>query len=302
LFHRGPDLVIGAQLYLVDQEHSLSFDEKLTEYQGAVSTQLESVWWLPSRRSTVSLILSNTGDLTLTAQAVVNAGTPDPDTVDVILSPHETRVIKVEREHPNSKDDVGSASIHYSGPKGSLIARALIADKTSGYSLSAQFYSPQGGKSSSYQGVGLRLRTARSDDLTPIVVARNVGDVPTYLSGRMPYTALDGSAGVVTLPGVRLAPGEASSIDIAHAIKKTIRSREISTASLEFDYTSPPGSVMMSTFSVSDDRNQVFAFRCGTCRLSEMGAEAIPGLLKAARPPSSTSRTSRIRIRNTPSP
>jgi hypothetical protein len=81
LFHRGPDLVIGAQLYLVDEEHSLSFDEKLTEYQGAVSTQLESVWWLPSRRSTVSLILSNTSDLELTAQAVVNAGTSDPQTV-----------------------------------------------------------------------------------------------------------------------------------------------------------------------------------------------------------------------------
>jgi hypothetical protein len=282
LFHRGPDLVIGAQLYLVDEEHSLSFDEKLTEYQGAVSTQLESVWWLPSRRSTVSLILSNTSDLELTAQAVVNAGTSDPQTVDVTLSPHETRVINAQREHPNSKDDVGSASIHHSGPKGALIARALIADKTSGYSLSAQFYSPQGGKSSSYQGVGLRLGTARGDDLTPIVVARNVGDVPTDLSGRMPYTALDGSTGVVTLPGVRLAPGEASSIDIEHAIKKAIRSREISTASLEFDYTSPPGSVMMSTVSVSDDRNQVFRVPMWDVPAQRNGSGGYPWFIKGS--------------------
>ncbi|HEX8922462.1 MAG TPA: hypothetical protein VF766_13400, partial [Pyrinomonadaceae bacterium] len=129
LFHRGPDLVIGAQLYLVDEEHSVSFDEKLVEFQGAASTQLESVWWLPSRRCSVNLILSNTGDLPVTAQAVLNAGTPDRERVDVTLSPHETRVIKAQRgkhgKGSKSKDDVGSASINHTGPKGSLIARAL---------------------------------------------------------------------------------------------------------------------------------------------------------------------------------
>lgn len=280
LFHRGPDLVIGAQLYLVDEEHSLSFDEKLSEYQGAASTQLESVWWLPSRRSSVSLILSNTGDLILSAQAVVNAGTPDSETLDLTLAPHETRVINAERKHPNSKDDVGSASINYSGPKGSLLARALIGDKTSGYSLSAQFYSPQGGKSSGYQGVGLRLGTAGGGDFTPIVVARNVGDVPTYLGGRMPYTARDGSTGVVTLPRVRLEPGEASSIDIEHAIKKTIRSRDIATAGLEFEYSTPPGSVMISALSVSDNRNQVFRVPMWDVPAQRNGTGGYPWFIK----------------------
>src|SRR5690349_17172939 len=47
LFHRGPDLVIGAQLYLVNEANSLSFDEKLVEFKTVPSTQLESVWWLP---------------------------------------------------------------------------------------------------------------------------------------------------------------------------------------------------------------------------------------------------------------
>ena len=47
LFHSGPDLVIGAQLYLVDETSSLSFDEKLVEFKTVPSTQLESVWWLP---------------------------------------------------------------------------------------------------------------------------------------------------------------------------------------------------------------------------------------------------------------
>jgi hypothetical protein len=262
LFHRGPDLVIGAQLYLIDESRSLSFDEKLVEFQGAASTQLESVWWLPSPRASVNLILSNTSDLEVTAGVAINAGTPYSERVDVTLSPHETRVIKVQRDKhgkgPKSKDDVGSASINHSADKGAIVARALIADENSGYSFSAQFYSPQGGKSSGYQGVGLRLGKVAGEELKPIVVARNVGDVPTSISGRLPYSTNGGGTGVVQLPRIQLAPGEAASIDVEHAIKKAVRSKDISAASLEFEYTTAPGSVMMTAESVSADGNQVF--------------------------------------------
>lgn len=60
LLHPGKDLVIGAQLHLTDSKHSLSFEEKLTEL-GKGSPRLEGVWWLPSPKGTVSLVLSNTG-------------------------------------------------------------------------------------------------------------------------------------------------------------------------------------------------------------------------------------------------
>lgn len=262
LFHKGPDLVIGAQLYMVDESHSLSFDEKLVEFQTVPSTQLESVWWLPSRESKVSLILSNTSDQEISANALINAGTPHPETVDVTLSPHETRVIKVERGKPGRgerlRDDVGSASIHHTGEKGSLVARALIEDSTRGYSFSAQFYYPQGGRSSGYQGVGLRLSTGAGEKLTPVIVARNVGDVPTDLSGRLPYTTTDGTVGVVQLGKMKLAAGEAASVDVERAVRNEIRTKKIAAASLEFDYTTAPGSVVMAAESVSADGNQVF--------------------------------------------
>ena len=48
LFHHGKDLVLGAQIYLTDETHSLSFDEKLTELGKPGSSKLEGVWWLPS--------------------------------------------------------------------------------------------------------------------------------------------------------------------------------------------------------------------------------------------------------------
>jgi hypothetical protein len=262
LFHRGPDLVIGAQLYLVDEAHRLSFDEKLVEFGAAPSTQLESVWWLPSRKASVGLILSNTSYLEVAANVVINAGTPHPETVDVTLSPHETRVIKVEREKPgngpNLRDNVGSASIHHSGVKGSLLARALIEDSSSGYSFSSQFYSPQGGKSSNYQGAGLRLTTPAGEELKPVVVARNVCDETSYLAGRVAYTTTDAQVGVVQLPKTKLEPGEAASLDIERAIGTQILSRNIAAASLEFDYTTAPGSVIIAAESVSSNGDQVF--------------------------------------------
>ncbi len=50
VFHLGKDLVLGAQVYLVDEQHSLSFDEKLVETKTFKSARLEGVWWLPSQK------------------------------------------------------------------------------------------------------------------------------------------------------------------------------------------------------------------------------------------------------------
>lgn len=53
LFHYGKDLVLGAQIYLVDEEHSLTFEEKLAELGKFDSRRLEAVWAMPSRNADV---------------------------------------------------------------------------------------------------------------------------------------------------------------------------------------------------------------------------------------------------------
>ena len=65
VFHRGKDLVLGTQIYLTDETHSLSFEEKLTELGKPGSSRLEGVWWLPSPRGAVKLVLSNSTDTVL---------------------------------------------------------------------------------------------------------------------------------------------------------------------------------------------------------------------------------------------
>jgi Bacterial Ig-like domain (group 2) len=262
LFHRGPNLVVGAQLYLVDEEHSLSFDEKLAEFGTFPSTRLESVWWVPSPECEAHLALSNTSGAALSVRALIKDGSSHPESKELILSPHETRLIDL---HEGTRDRgavewkrVGSASISHSGSKGALLARTLISNARTGYSWSAQFIDPGGAKSSGYQGVGLRLADVGGEHLTPVVVAHNAGDAPSTLTGTLPYTLTDGSTGIIDLPRERLRPGEVAEIDVARAISTRLHRSDFATAGLEFEYTGAPGTVVMSAESVSTSGNQVF--------------------------------------------
>ena len=99
LFHRGKDLVLGAQIYLTDETHSLSFEEKLTELGKPGSARLAGVWWLPSPKGQVNLVLSNTTNTMLSVSTTIRGKSPKREagtTVD--LAPHETKVQDIERD------------------------------------------------------------------------------------------------------------------------------------------------------------------------------------------------------------
>lgn len=108
----------------------------------------------------------------------------------------------------------GGVSLTHSGAGGALLARLYVEDAKKGYSSWARFTDPAKGRSTTYQGAGLRLGSVAGERLTPVVVARNVGETETTISGRIPYTLKDGSTGVVQIPPLRLAPGEADTVDL----------------------------------------------------------------------------------------
>jgi len=273
LFHLGRDLVLGAQIYLVDEIHSLSFEEKLTEITNGGASRLEGVWWTPSRRTNAQLALSNTSDSPL-AVTVRFAGTRSnqANTTSLDLAPHETRLLDVQRDishgdaappnahldKANREPSIGAVSLEHSGTGGSLLARAMVQDQNVGYSSTVQFSAPEKGKSSRLEGAGLRLRSESGDGLTPIVIARNVGDTVTTLRGGMPFTAANGDVGVASVPKIRLAPGEARIIDLDRSLRKSQLPPDVTIAGLEFEYTSTPGSVIMAAHSMSRDGNQVY--------------------------------------------
>jgi hypothetical protein len=169
---------------------------------------------------------------------------------------------------------LGGISVTHEGPSGAVLARGFAREVTTGYSLAVQFSDPQGAKSSAYQGAGLRLGTAGVESLTPVAVAYNVGAADLTVTGRLPYTLADGSTAEVSLPEVCLSPGAAREINVAAAMNAAGVPSGVSAAGLEFEYSTEPGSVQMTAFSV--DGNQLFRVPMWDVQAQKSGTGGYP--------------------------
>jgi hypothetical protein len=255
VFHLGRNLVLGVQIYLEDAAHSLAFEEKFAEFGNFPSSQLRGVWWLPSQKGEVLLALSNTSDSPVTATASADGARPArKGQVTVQLQPHETRLLNVQDDlfgkGRGAMSQLGGISVQHDGPAGAVLARGFARAAAAGYSLAVQFSDPGGAKTSAYQGAGLRLGSVGGRSLTPVVVAYNAGTTETTVTGRLPYTMSDGGTAVAALPEVRLASGETREINVAAELSASSVPSDISATGLEFEYSTEPGSVQMTAFSV----------------------------------------------------
>lgn len=253
----GRPLQMGAQVRLVDAARGLSFDEQFTYPAQAASTRLEGVWWLPSRTSDARLVLSNRTEEALTVTARVEGRGPE-DAQPLELLPRETRVLDLHAfqagpaQRPLLK--AGGVSVEHSGPKGGVIGRLLVSDPATGYSAVSELADPIKSKTTSLHGAGLRLR----EGLAPVVVARNVGDRATTVSGLARYTAGDGTVVSIALPAVQLKPGQTREINAAASLRRAQPGEGTGALGLEFDYAGAPGSVVMAAYSVGAGGEQVF--------------------------------------------
>ncbi|HXG06804.1 MAG TPA: hypothetical protein VNI77_05700 [Nitrososphaera sp.] len=260
LFYQGKDLLLGAQVKITDPDSSLIFDEQLIEPKGMLSSRLEGLWWFPSRDSQVTIAISNITDSIQVASLSVDGTAPKQQgSKDLTLAPHQTVLIDPAKDlsdRPVTLLETGGISISYSGTPGSLIARAMIQNPSTGFSSSVQFADPRKAKSSRLHGAGLRLAEIAGEELTPVVIARNISGGTAVLRGRIPYTKSDGTIGVTPLREVHLRPGEAKAWEIKEV--KGLQGAGIKCAGLEMDYNTQPGSVVVSALSVSKGGNQVF--------------------------------------------
>ena len=262
LFHYGKDLVLGAQIYLVDEAHSLSFEEKLAELGKFDSRRLEAVWAMPSRDTDVKIALSNTTNIPLSITARLTRSphiTSDAQTFD--LQPRETRLLDLQRDFgagdDNARSEAIALSLEHAGAKEALLARAFISDAERGYSNLAQFSNPTIGKSQALHGAGLRLGTVAGERLIPVVVVRNTSSQTATLTGRVPYTRTDGTIGMVVLPATHLKRNDVGLLDMRQVARRS-ETEAIQVAGLEIEYDTPAGSVLVAAHSESLDGNQVF--------------------------------------------
>jgi hypothetical protein len=175
---------------LTHEAKSLSFEEKLVELGKFDSHRQEGVWWMPSNDADVEIILTNTtgAPLTVTDRLAKKPNhVSDPQTVN--LAPHETKTINLREDFPGSgpylNSDILGLSLEHAGAASALLARAMVYEKTRGYSNIVQFSNPGGGKSSEYQGVGFQIENIAGQELTPAIAVRNVGTQTATITVRV---------------------------------------------------------------------------------------------------------------------
>lgn len=261
--HQGMRLQLGAQFKILKQ--GVLFDEQFVTPEARFpSGKMESVWWMPSTQSETKFIVSNTTDSPVTATIEVDGTAPRQRQPAIIqLNPHQTRKLDILRDlvgqqRGGTLHKTGGISITHNGTPGAILARMLISRQSSGYSSVVGFTDPTTPRSSKLNGGGLRLGLIGKDELTPIVVARNIGSEPTTVSGRIPYTNENGDVVYVQIPEVQLVPDKIATLNVKQAIEAANVPEDITFAGIELEYTSAPGSVIMNAQSVSESGQQVF--------------------------------------------
>jgi len=254
----GKRLELGGLLTLMDDTHSLVFEQELGEAsKDFASATLEGVWWLPSDRCVVDFAMVNTSDAPVAVTVKVNQRLP----VQLTLKSHETHVLHAQeafRQRRPKLPTMGGISVQHTGAPGVVLAIGFVEDPSSGYSNVIEFTDPQTVKASRLDGAGLRIGMVAGEELTQHAVLRNVSDTPSIVKAQIPYTLRSGNTGIVPLPTMQLNPREVKDVNLRDVIKEIPGRSDLAAAGLEFSYNTAPGTVIASAVSLSPSGTQVF--------------------------------------------
>jgi len=255
---------MGAQVLVQDLDRGLQLDEQLSYAGYSYVNRLEGLWWRPNPQAQMSIVMKNVSDEPIEVRGLVKGpdrgGRPEGGLSRFRLNPHEQRMVSFDGdggERLRAGDTAGGVTLEFDGPYGALLARLLVEDARSGYSASLALSPVSGAKISTYHGGGLR-RSSGDVPLLPVLLARNLGDTSSVVTGRLVFNRADGTVDRIELPQQTLEAGETALMDARTAWGIVQEQAGDEGIGVEFEYTSAPGSVLMSAGLVSGDRNLVF--------------------------------------------
>ena len=261
LSYTGQSREMGGQVRITDAEHGVGFDEMFAYPQTAVSNRLEAVWWLPDNEAGARLVVTNTTGSALDVHLRLDQR---PQPLDVHLGPWELRVIDLGQSEPilgvDQQRTVHGASVEYGGEPGAVLAHGFVANPRSGYSRGIFFIDPRAAKTSTYQGSAIHVGRLESSPTSPpldqVILARNLGDHPVDITGRLQVQHLDGELEQIELPRTTLGTRQARALDFGPEFDRA--ASVASLAGIELEYNAAPGSVIVAAETVASDRNTVF--------------------------------------------
>lgn len=251
-------LVVDGQVRLVDTAHSLSLDEQMVEPASAfLSSTLRTAWYLPTSGTKARVVLSNTGNASLTATVTIRSSSIV--TKQYSLTAHQTRLLDLQADLLSGAlpSSVGGLSISHSGAPGEIVAGGGAYLGVSGFSYAFEFSDPSNALTNTLQGAGFRIRNLGTTQLTPMIVAYNATTSPVTISRAIPYKLDSGTEATMSLANISLNPNEARIISADISLSSAMRSTTAS-AGLNLSYNSTPGTVAVLALSQSADLNNVF--------------------------------------------
>ena len=263
----GKKLEMGAQVLVKDLDAGLQFAEQLTYAVADPSGRTEAVWWMPPGQTVRHRVV-----VTNTTDAIVNVtmslhdaepdrprGRPGDQQVEVRLQPRAQRLVDIDQAagwRRAAPGGAGGATVVFDGGPGAVMARALLHDPRSGYSLSVPFQTPAA-KTPTVHGTGVRVKDSSGTPMRPVFVARNTGTSRTAVNGRLVVGA-NAEGAVLALPVTSLEPGEARLLDVRSAWQAAAAVEDVTSVGIELEQASSPGAVVMSASTVSVNGDQVF--------------------------------------------
>ncbi|MDW8217045.1 MAG: hypothetical protein RML57_05530 [Acidobacteriota bacterium] len=269
LVFQGQNLVLGAQLEMLDAARSVLLTERLSDARVALDTpRLEGVYRLPTGgRSTthfqvaVANLTDRAVNVTVALDGRDRANLPG---AKLALGPREARVLDMRAIEGEKLTPEGGVIIT-SDARGAVRANGLIWN-ADGYANTVLFTNPFTPRTTQLHANGIRLQLANGQPLTPYFTLHNFGDEPSRVMGKLFLTLpLDG-AQTEALPTVTLPPGATATVPVG--LPPGLRGRVVS-AGAEFEYSTMPGTVAIAGTSESADGNHVF-------RVPLLDAETIP--------------------------
>jgi len=262
--YTGVLMELGGLLRMTNAEAGTELDEQLMYPYATRSNQLEAVWTVPSATASARLVVTNSTGAAVDAK-IAFSQSPKRRPETVRLGPWQLQVIDLldDEKRPGdsagpTKANVGAISIEYTGSPGAVLARGLISDSSVGYSAVIPFVDPAEAKSSRLYSGGVRVAPIGKSNMQPLIVAHNISGAPVRLTGRLQVTNSAGKTTAIELPGGHLGPDATAVIDAGQAWREAGSLALEPTVGLEFEYSSVPGSVIISAASVSDDLQHVF--------------------------------------------
>ena len=222
---------------------------------------MENVWWLPFENSDTSVAVSNTTSGAVTVTLTIDGTSPNQSQpTQITLNPWQTRRLDIMDDivghHGGYVHDTGGISITHTGAPGAILARMFISKPNKGYSAAINFIDPNTTVSQKWSGDGLRFKNFNGADLDPVLVARNNGSQTSHVTGKIIYTAPNGTVQTINIPQFTVSGGSTREVDLDDYLGNVPAT--VGYGGLELNYDTPKGTVVTSVQSVSNDGNHVF--------------------------------------------